>query len=228
MSAQAPEDSAPSDRHLVAVAEAGDGARFAALLAPSVGPVRVRPLADGTFHSSLRSATAGEVRVSVMSGSPCVLTRDPDLIDPADPAFLTVTLHRTGRAGVAQDGRHCLLGPGDLVNYVTSRPYEVTFWEPYEAVVVSVPIAALGSHADTLAGRTAVAVGTDCVQGAAVHLRGEALEQRPDHVPQGAGDDLADRVLAHCLASLAEFGMTANEIRRSGRWERGGPRPPRE
>ena len=29
-------------------------------------------------------------------------------------------------------------------------------------------------------------------------------------------------------ALKAEFGMTANEIRRSGRWERGGPRPPRE
>ena len=334
MSAQAPEDSAPSARHLVAVAEAGDGARFAALLAPSVGPVRVRPLADGTFHSSLRSAMAGEVRVSVMSGSPCVLTRDPDLIDPADPAFLTVTLHRTGRAGVAQDGRHCLLGPGDLVNYVTSRPYEVTFWEPYEAVVVSVPIAALGSHADTLAGRTAVAVGTDCgprdvvgalfeglaakVDGCTLGAASRSKEYLADAIvslviaelvdiaPQGAGDDLADRVLAHCLASLAdpgltvesvarahgvsvrylhkvlaptghtlsawirrqrlervrrdlvdeslhgrtasaiaarwgitgtehlsralkaEFGMTANEIRRSGRWERGGPRPPRE
>ena len=162
MSAQAPEGSAPSARHLVAAAEAGDGARFAALLAPTFAPVRVRPLVDGTFHSSLRSAAAGDVRVSVVSGSPCVVTRDADLIDPTDPAFLSVTLQRAGRAAVAQDGRHCLLGPGDLVNYVTSRPYEVTFWEPYEAVVVTVPLTALGAHVDTLAGRTAIAVGTDC------------------------------------------------------------------
>src|SRR3954469_12591345 len=99
MSAQAPEGSAPSARHLLAVAEAGDGARFAALLAPSVGPVRVRPLVDGTFRSSLRSAVAGGGRGSLVSGRPCVPPRAPDLIAPADPAFLPVTLHRTGRAG---------------------------------------------------------------------------------------------------------------------------------
>ena len=45
-------------RHLVAAGEAGDGARFAALVAPTFAPVRVRPLVDGTFHSSVRSAAA--------------------------------------------------------------------------------------------------------------------------------------------------------------------------
>ena len=57
-------------RHLVAAGEAGDGARFAALVAPTFAPVRVRPLVDGTFRSSVRSAAAGDVRVSVVGGSP--------------------------------------------------------------------------------------------------------------------------------------------------------------
>ena len=70
------------------------------------------------------------------------------------PGSSPSSLQRVGRAAVVQDGRHCMVGPGDLVNYVTSRPYEVTFWEPYEVVVVTVPLAALGSHTDTLAGRT--------------------------------------------------------------------------
>jgi AraC-like DNA-binding protein len=329
MSSQGLEGSAPP--RLVAVADADDGDRFAAHLARSLAPLRVRPLGEGTFHSSVRSAAAGEVQVSVVSGSPCVLTRGPELIDPGDPGLLTVSLLRRGRAGVTQDGRHCLLGPGDLVNHVTSRPYEVTFWEPYEAVAVTVPLAALGSHADALAGRTAVAVGTDCGPRDVVGALFEGLAAKVDActlgaasrskeyladaivslviaelvdiAPQGAGDDLADRVLAHCLASLsdpgltvesvarahgvsvrylhkvlaptgstlsawirrqrlervcrdlvdeslhgrtataiaarwgitdtehlsralkAEFGMTAGEIRRSGRWERGGPRP---
>jgi AraC-like DNA-binding protein len=332
MGSQVPATTGAPTRHLVAVAETADGDRFAALLAPSLAPVRVRPLTDGIFRSSVRSAVAGEVRVSVMSGSPCVLTRGPELIDPADPASLTVVLHRVGRAGVAQDGRHCLLGPGELVNYVTSRPYEVIFWEPYEAVVVTVPIAALGSHADALAGRTAVAVGTDrgprdvvgalfeslaakvegCSLGAASRSKeyladaivSLVIAELVDIAPQGVSDDLADRVLAHCLSRLsdpgltvesvarahgvsvrylhkvlgptgstlsawirrqrlericrdlvdeslsgrtaaaiamgwgvtdtehlsrslrAEFGMTANQIRRSGRWDRGGPRSP--
>ena len=243
MSSLAPEGSEPSPRRLVAVAEAGDGDRFAALLAPSLAPVRVRPLIDGAFRSSLRSAVAGEVRVSVMSGSPCALTRGPDLVDPADPALLTVTLLRAGRAGVSQDGRHCLLGPGDLVNYVTSRPYEVMFWEPYDAVVVTVPIAALGSHADALTGRTAVAVGTDCgprdvvgalfaslaakVDGCTLGAASRSKEYLADAIvslviaelvdiaPQGAGDDLADRVLAHCLSRLSDPGLTVESVARA-------------
>ncbi|GEL23660.1 AraC family transcriptional regulator [Pseudonocardia sulfidoxydans NBRC 16205] len=318
-------------RHLTAAAEVDDRDGFASLLGSTFAPVRVRPLADGTFRSSLRSAAAGEVRVSAMSGSPCVVTRDADLIRASDPGFLTVALHRAGRAAVAQDGRHCLVGPGDLVNYVTSRPYELTFWEPYETVVITVPLAALGSHADTLAGRTAIAVATDSgprdvvgtlFEGLAAKIgdctAGEAncskeyladaivslvLAELVDIPPLGAGEDLADRMLAHCLSHLSdprltvesvarahgvsvrylhkvlapraitlsawirrqrlericrdladeslsgrtvsaiaarwgmtdaghlsralksEFGVTATEIRRSGRWERGGPRP---
>jgi len=315
---------------LVAVAESVDRDRFATVVASTFSAVRVRPLTDGTFRSSLSSAVAGDVRVSVLTGSPCVVTRDAELIGHKDPAFLTVAMQRTGRAAVAQDGRRCMVGPGDLVNYVTSRPYEVTFWEPYEAILVSVPLGALGSHADTLSVRTAIAVGTErgprdvvgtlfaalatkitgCTAGDASSSKeyladaivSLVLAELVDIVPQGAGDDLADRVLAHCLSHLsdpaltvdsvaralgvsvrylhkvlaptgitlsawirrqrlerigrdladeslrgrtvgavaarwgmpdtghlsralkAEFGMTASEIRRSGHWERGGPR----
>jgi AraC-like DNA-binding protein len=331
MGAQRSASSGPPVRPLVAVAESVDRDRFAAAVAPTFAAVRVRALTDGTFRSSLSSAVAGDVRVSVLSGSPCVVTRDAELIRPTDPAFLTVSMQRIGRSAVAQDGRRCMLGPGDLVNYVTSRPYEVTFWEPYEAILVSVPLAALGSHADTLAVRTAIAVGTDhgprdvvgtlfaalatkiadCTAADASSSKeyladaivSLVIAELVDIAPQGAGDDLADRVLAHCLSHLsdpdltvesvgralgvsvrylhkvlaptgstlsawirrqrlerigrdladgslrgrtvgaiaagwgmpdtghlsralkAEFGMTASEIRRSGHWERGGPRP---
>jgi hypothetical protein len=109
-------------RHLVAAAATADRDRFATLVAPAFSAVRVRPLADGTFHSSLRTALAGEVRVSVLSGSPCVVTHGAELIHDADPGFLAVSLQRVGRAAVAQDGRQCMLGPSDLVNFVTSRP----------------------------------------------------------------------------------------------------------
>ncbi|MBN9113307.1 MAG: helix-turn-helix domain-containing protein [Pseudonocardia sp.] len=230
-------------RPLAAAADSDDRERFASLLGSTFAPVRVRPLADGSFRSSLRSAVAGEVRVSVMSGSPCVVTRDADLIRASDPGFLTVVLHRSGRAAVAQDGRHCLLGPGDLVNYVTSRPYELTFWEPYEAVVITVPLAALGSHADTLAGRTAIAVSTDSgprdvvgtlFEGLAAKIgdctAGEAncskeyladaivslvLAELVDIPPLGAGEDLADRVLAHCLSHLSDPGLTVESVARA-------------
>jgi AraC-like DNA-binding protein len=229
--------------HLVAAAGSGDGARFATLLAEAAAPVRVRPLTDGAFHSAVRSALAGDVRVSVVSGSPCTVTRGPELIGPRDPALLVVALPRIGRAVVEQDGRRCLVEPGGLVNYVTSRPYELTFWETYEMVVVSVPLAALGSHADTLGGRTAVAVTTDrgprdvvatlfatlaakidgCTAGEAScseeyladAIVSLAIAELVDIAPQGAGDDLADRVLAHSLAHLADPGLTVESVARA-------------
>ncbi|MBW0089418.1 helix-turn-helix domain-containing protein [Pseudonocardia sp. KRD-184] len=230
-------------RHLVAAAETGDGARFATLLAEASAPVRVRPLTDGVFHSAVRSAAAGDVRVSVVSGSPCTVTRGLDLIATGDPGVLVVALPRTGRAEVEQDGRRCLVGPGGLVNYVTSRPYEVTFREAYEMVVVSIPLTALGAHADTLAGRTAVAVTTDtgprdvvatlfgtlaakidgCTAGEAScsteyladAIVSLAIAELVDIPPQGAGDDLADRVLAHCLAHLSDPGLTVESVARA-------------
>ena len=132
---------------------------------------------------------------------------------------------------------------GDLVNYVTSRPYEVTFWEPYEAVVVTVPLTALGAHVDTLAVRTAIAVGTDSgprdvvgalfeglaakVDGCTLGDAGRSKEYLADAIvslviaelvdvaPQGAGDDLADRVLARCLAHLSDPGLGVESVARA-------------
>ncbi|MGI5128190.1 helix-turn-helix domain-containing protein [Pseudonocardia sp. CA-107938] len=228
---------------LVAVGETADHGRFAALVAPTFAAVRVRPLGDGTFRSAMSSAMAGDVRVSVLSGSPCVVTRGADLIRASDPAFLTVSLQRSGTSSVAQDGRRCLLGPGDLVNYVTSRPYEVTYWEPYEAVLVSVPVAALGSHADALAVRTAIAVGTDhgprdvvgtlfaalatkiagCTAGDASSSKeyladaivSLVLAELVDIAPPDAGAELVDRVRAHCLAHLSDPGLTVESAGRA-------------
>jgi hypothetical protein len=63
MTRHRPPSSGRPARHLVAAAATGDRDRFATLVAPTFSAVRVRPLADGTFRSSLRSALAGEVRV---------------------------------------------------------------------------------------------------------------------------------------------------------------------
>ena len=104
-------------------------------------------------------------------------------------------------------------------------------------------MAALGSHADTLAGRTAIAVGTDCgprdvvgalFEGLAAKIDsctlGDASRSKEyladaivslviaelvDVAPQGAGDDLADRVLAHCLAHLSDPGLTVESVARA-------------
>jgi hypothetical protein len=65
----------------------------------------------------------------------------------------------------------------------------VTFWEPYEVVVVTVPLAALGSHADTVAGRTAIAVGTDRGPRDVVGTLLDALAAKIDDCTPGTQDE---------------------------------------
>ncbi|WP_163569901.1 cupin domain-containing protein [Fodinicola feengrottensis] len=131
---------------------------FQTAASQAFAPLKIAPAGRGDFRNSFRSAAAGDVRVTRITGAPCTVLRTPALIGSSDPELVKVALHATGTARVEQDGRQSLLHPGDLVNYVTSRPYKLTFTEPYEAVVIGVPVRRLGLHARDLDRQTAVAV----------------------------------------------------------------------
>lgn len=206
-------------------------------------PMRVRPLTDEPFVASFEEAVAGPVRVTRIAGPPSVVAREAMLIGSSDPDLVKVALHVRGRAGVEQDGRQSILRPGDLVNYVTVRPYELHFWEPFETIVLGVPRGLLGAHADNLSGRTAIAVPTDrgprqvvgalfttladqievCTLGESSRgkeyladaLVSMVIAELVETAPARAGDDLADRVLAHCLAHLSDPGLSVESIAQS-------------
>lgn len=203
-------------------------------------PMRVRPIAPGTFTSALRATSAGDVVISRITGTPCHVRRDPRLISSTDPALVKVALHAYGRAGVEQHGRQCLLTPGDLVNYVTDQPYDLHFWEPYETVVIGVPRKLVGAHADSLARRAAIAVSTDTGVRRAVGgffrtltdtlepdgFTGSAVAHLADavvsmviselvDVPVRHDDDLADRLLAYCLARLPDPALSVESVARA-------------
>ncbi|GHF53352.1 AraC-like DNA-binding protein [Amycolatopsis bartoniae] len=216
-------------------------ASFEALASAAFAPLRVRPLAPG-FAGSIRAASAGDVVVTRIRCAPCRVERPPGLITSGDRDLVKVTVLAAGRSEVEQDGRRCVLGPGDLVNYDTGRPYRLTFPEPYDATVVAVPRALLGAHADAVASRTAVAVPT--VQGVQRVVGGffQAITDVLDEDPGGfagdatshltdalvsvviseltalrpdPGEDLADRILAHCLTRLSDPGLTVESVARA-------------
>jgi len=227
---------------MTAVEEDEHVASFEALASEAFAPLRVRSLRAGAFTGTIRAARAGDVVVTRIRCAPCQVRRLPRLITSTDRDLVKATVLTAGRGRVEQDGRRCLLGPGDLVNYATDRPYELTFTEPYDITVVAVPKPLLGVHADGLAARTAVAVptshgvqrvvggffgtitdvlaeGADGFAGdAGRHLTdalvsmviSELTELRPAH-----GDDLPDRVLAHCLARLGDPGLTVESVARA-------------
>ncbi|WP_405594575.1 hypothetical protein [Streptomyces sp. NBC_01092] len=98
--------------------------------------------------STLRRTKPGEVLVTKITGSPCTVLRDRSLIGSDDRDLVKVALCGRGCAGVEQDGRQCLPGPGDLVVYETTRPYELHLWVPFGVVVLDMPRALLGPHTE--------------------------------------------------------------------------------
>ncbi|MFC7343842.1 helix-turn-helix domain-containing protein [Saccharopolyspora griseoalba] len=215
---------------------------FEASASEVFAPLRVRPLRPGPFRSSLRAATAGDVVVTRIRCAPCQVRRPARLITSGDRELVKVTVLTSGRAEVEQDDRRCVLGPGDLVNYDTDRPYQLTFTDPYDVTVVGVPKGRLGGHADALASRTAVAVptsrgvqrvvggffrtltdllgeGTDGFAGdAGKHLTDALVSVVISELAElgpDDGEDFGDRVLAHCLARLDDPDLTVESVARA-------------
>ncbi|GLF92685.1 AraC-like ligand-binding domain-containing protein [Streptomyces yaizuensis] len=218
--------------------------QFQRLVSDAFAPLRVSPDRTAPAAgpaATLSCARPGEVLVTRISGGPCTVARTPSLIGSGDRELVKVALYGHGRAGVAQDGRQVLTAPGDLVVYETVRPYELRFWEPFDLVVLGIPRALLGPRAEPLAARTASAVPTDgggrrlaaallrdtagdlaaCTGGGAPHLADalvsmvlSALAEQP--VPDRPGsDDLAERILAHCLGRLSDPRLSPESVARA-------------
>ncbi|MGW8765909.1 AraC-like ligand-binding domain-containing protein [Streptomyces sp. NPDC055815] len=213
--------------------------RFQQLASDAFAPLRIRPDAPGT-SGSLHCAKPGEVVVTRIVGGPCTVQRTGSLIGSRDRELFKVALYGSGRAGVEQDGRQCRPGPGDLVVYETARPYELRFWDPFDLVVLGIPRALLGPHADRLASRTASVVPTDgggrrlagallrdaasdldAIGGrggphladALVSLVLTAVAEQPFSVrPQ---DDFAERILAYCLGRLSDPRLSPESVARA-------------
>lgn len=217
---------------------------FEASASALFAPLRIRPLRPGPLPNSLRATIAGDVVVTRIRCAPCHVRRSHRLIGSGDRELVKFTLMIAGRAEIEQDGRRCVLTPGDLVNYGTERPYRLTFTDAYDITVVAVPRELLGEHADTLARRTSVAVPTsrgargmlggffdrmtDVRDADTEGFRGDAGKHLTDALVSAVlseltefapdkGEDFADRVLAHCLARLDDPGLTVESVARAHR-----------
>ncbi|MPY55751.1 AraC-like ligand-binding domain-containing protein [Streptomyces spongiae] len=213
--------------------------RFQQVASDVFAPLSIRPGAVDE-GGTLDCARPGRVLVTRITGGPCTVRRTPSLIGSGDRELVKVALHGRGRAGVEQDGRQCLPGPGDLVVYETTRPYELRFWEPFDLVVLGIPRTLLGPFGDRLPSRTASAVPTDggggrlaasllrdaagdldaCTGGGAPHLADalvsvvlSALAEQP--VDVSATDDLGDRILTYCLGRLSDPRLSPESVARA-------------
>ncbi|MFF4173319.1 helix-turn-helix domain-containing protein [Streptomyces sp. NPDC001744] len=87
-------------------------------------PTRFRFTDPERFGGRLRGVSLGAADLTAMSYSGLVSQRSPALIRKSDPEQYQLALITSGRQAIEQDRRSALLGPGDLVLYDSSLPFD--------------------------------------------------------------------------------------------------------
>ena len=116
------------------------------------GPLFVTACEPRLFRYEFDSARADDVVFARISTSPCTVRLASRLIGSGDPEEIKLVLQTAGRSEFEQDGRQCVLAPGDLSVFASDRPYAFTLVEPYEVIVVGIPCGRFGGHAMFCAG----------------------------------------------------------------------------
>lgn len=92
-----------------------------------------------TYFASLRQIELGDVHLFEMRTGPHRVERPAALIGRDSPRFCKLSLQLEGESSMRQDGREARMRPGDLVLYVTHRPYDLTYDMPQRTLVVQFP-----------------------------------------------------------------------------------------
>ena len=79
------------------------------------------------------------LQLSRVTATAQLVRRTPALIARASEDYFLVSIQTQGRGVVSQDGRHALLAPGDFALYDSTRPYQLTFDDPFQQFVLKLP-----------------------------------------------------------------------------------------
>lgn len=122
--------------------------RWQELTSQSFAPLTIWAEDPATFEAVLREVIVDQVHLYDMQTSAHRVTREAHLIDESSPSFCKLSLQLRGTCSLEQDGRSCLLEPGDLALYVTQRPYSLTYEEDQASLVVIFPQSMIQMSAD--------------------------------------------------------------------------------
>ncbi len=104
---------------------------------------------EGAFRGRVQTVEVGDLRVAEVASIPQSAHRTPALARSDAVRYFQVGLLTGGAARLVQDGRECVLGPGDFAVYETDRPFTwdlgvrgepwrlLVFTWPREAVVLA-------------------------------------------------------------------------------------------
>ena len=105
------------------------------------------PIGAGIFAGEIVHGSFPDFEISTVRADAQRVRRTRQLIARADEEYLLASVQTKGHGRVEQDGRCAELTPGAMALYDSTRPYTLHFDEPFEQVVVQVPLG--GILADT-------------------------------------------------------------------------------
>lgn len=91
------------------------------------------------FEATLHEVRLDNVHLYDMTTSAHRVIRLAEDITGTEEAFCKMSLQIKGECELSQDGRHCVLVPGDLGIYVTQRPYELNYSTEQSSLVIIFP-----------------------------------------------------------------------------------------
>lgn len=121
-------------------------------------PMRIETVGAPSFEARLASGQIGPVGVRFIQGRPHRVARTSAMITSADPECILLYLLIRGLVHLEQDGRSCILHPGDLACQDTSRPSTFESHNDFEVLIFSIPKRSLGTQIGKITNRTAVSV----------------------------------------------------------------------
>lgn len=96
----------------------------------SYGGLKVIATGRDTCKGSLKERKLDQLRLVEVFGTPQIFQRTPGLIAKRPVETLTLSLMISGTSRLFQDGRSCVLEPGDFCLLESARPYRFEFLEP--------------------------------------------------------------------------------------------------
>ncbi len=106
-------------------------------------PLAVSPHVVEGFGGRIAATEFDDLLVTSTQAGAQTVRRTPRLVEASEDRYILASIFLGGRGVMHQDGRQAHVSAGDMVFYDSGRPYRWDIDEPFDKVVVQVPVATL-------------------------------------------------------------------------------------
>lgn len=109
------------------------------LVSERVVPLEFKPSGVQAFNASLRSIQIGEMHLSLVDAAPHTAVRSVSTIARSGAESIVLNFLLSGWCEATQDGRSTHIPAGSATFFNASRPYNLSFGEPFRVAALTMP-----------------------------------------------------------------------------------------